>query len=416
MAEPDKQPANTQKGDGDGAGGSKDRVLITVTGPDRTGVTATLTGILAEQGAILHDIEQVVVQRQLTLCLLVGLPHTRDVLKELLFAAKELKMELDFQPVEDDSADPRPVDGGGKRYVITAIGVALGAPHLHAIASTLAAAGANIEKISRLSESTLASVEIHTLLPPGGDSDALKRTLLAVATSAGFDVSLQRESLYRRSKRLVVMDMDSTLIRIEVIDELARAAGVGDRVSRITERAMQGEMDYDQSLRERVELLKGLDVKVLDRIAAELPLTEGAETLIRVLKRLGFSIAIISGGFSRAADALKRRLGIDYAYSNNLEVVDGKLSGRVIGPIVNAQRKAELLETIAQAEGVLLDQVIAVGDGANDALMLERAGLGIAFHAKPKLRESADTSISASGLDAILYLLGISGRELHEIE
>jgi phosphoserine phosphatase len=394
---------------------SKDRVLVTVTGPDRTGVTALLTGILAEQGAVLHDIEQVVVQGQLTLCLLVGLPRTRDVLKELLFAAKELKMELDFQPV-DASADAHPTDGGGRRYVITAIGPSLGAPHLHAIASTLAAEGANIEKISRLSEATLASVEIHALLPAGRDSDALKRSLLAVATNAGFDVSLQRESLYRRSKRLVVMDMDSTLIRIEVIDELARAAGVVDRVSRITERAMQGEMDYDQSLRERVELLTGLDVKVLDRIAAELPLTEGAEKLIRVLKRLGFSIAIISGGFSRAADALKRRLGIDYAYSNNLEVIDGKLTGRVIGPIVNAQRKAELLETIAQAEGVLLDQVIAVGDGANDALMLERAGLGIAFHAKPKLRESADTSISASGLDAILYLLGISARELNEID
>jgi phosphoserine phosphatase len=395
---------------------SKNRVLVTVTGPDRTGVTATLTGILAEQGAILHDIEQVVVQGQLTLCLLVGLPRTRDVLKELLFAAKELKMELDFQPVEGDPPVPARPAEVGRRYVITAIGPALGARHLHAIASTLAAEGANIEKISRLSEGTLASVELHVSLPHGRDSDALKRTLLTVATSAGFDVSLQRESLFRRSKRLVVMDMDSTLIRIEVIDELARAAGVVDRVSRITERAMQGEMDYDQSLRERVELLKGLDVKVLDRIAAELPLTEGAETLIRVLKRLGFKIAIISGGFSRAAEALKRRLGIDYAYSNNLEIVDGKLTGRVVGPIVNAQRKAELLETIAQAEGVLLDQVIAVGDGANDALMLERAGLGIAFHAKPKLRESADTSISASGLDAILYLLGISGRELHEID
>ena len=399
---------------------SKDRVLVTVTGPDRTGVTATLTGILSEQGAVLHDIEQVVVQGQLTLCLLVGLPRTRDVLKELLFAAKELGMELDFKPVAGEaSPDPasRAADGpGGRRYVITAIGPALGAPHLHAIAKTLAAEGANIEKISRLSEGTLASVEIQALLPTGRDSDALKRDLMVVATSNGFDVSLQRESLYRRSKRLVVMDMDSTLIRIEVIDELARAAGVVDRVSKITERAMQGEMDYDQSLRERVELLKGLDVKVLDRIAAELPLTEGAETLIRALKRLGYSIAIISGGFSRAADALKRRLGIDYAYSNNLEIEAGKLTGRVVGPIVNAQRKAELLETIAQAEGVLLDQVIAVGDGANDALMLERAGLGIAFHAKPKLRESADTSISASGLDAILYLLGISARELQEIE
>jgi phosphoserine phosphatase len=396
-----------------------DRVLVTVTGPDRAGITATLTGILSQQGAALHDIEQVVVQGQLTLCLLIGVPETRDVLKELLFAAKELGMELDFKPVspgEGGDADRPPSASESRRYVITAIGPTLGAAHLHALASTLAAEGANIEKIGRLSEDTLASVEIHALLPPGRDSESLRRTLLTVATGAGFDVSLQRESLYRRSKRLVVMDMDSTLIRIEVIDELARAAGVGTEVARITERAMLGEMDYDESLRQRVGLLKGLDVKVLDRIAADLPLTDGAETLVRVLKRLGYKIAVISGGFSRAAEALKRRLGVDYAYSNNLEVQGGKLTGRISGPIVNGQRKAELLETIAQAEGVLLDQVIAVGDGANDALMLDRAGLGIAFHAKPKLREAADTSISAAGLDAILYLLGISARELQEVE
>jgi phosphoserine phosphatase len=393
-----------------------DRVLITVTGPDRAGVTAALTGILSQQGATLHDIEQVVVQGQLTLCLLVDVPETRDVLKELLFAAKQLGMDLDFKPVAQNDGDARPPTPEGRRYVITAIGPTLGAAHLHAIASTLAAAGANIEKIGRLSENTLASVEIHAQLPPDGDSDALKRTLLSVATNAGFDVSLQRESLYRRSKRLVVLDMDSTLIRIEVIDELARAAGVGAEVARITERAMQGEMDYDQSLRQRVSLLAGLNVSVLDQLAQNLPLTDGAETLVRVLKRLGYKIAVISGGFSRAAEALKRRLGVDYAYSNNLEVQGGKLTGRVVGPIVNAQRKAELLETIAQAEGVLLDQVIAVGDGANDALMLERAGLGIAFHAKPKLREAADTSITAAGLDAILYLLGISARELQEVE
>jgi phosphoserine phosphatase len=400
-------PATDSKGD---------RVLITVTGPDRPGVTAILTGILAEEGAALFDIEQVVVQGQLTLCLLVGFPGTRDLLKELLFAAKELGMDLDFKPVPAVAASVPSRSAEGQRYVITAIGRSLGAAHLHSIASTLAAERANIEKIGRLSENTLASVEIHALLPPDGDSESLKRALLTVATNAGFDVSLQRESLYRRSKRLVVMDMDSTLISIEVIDELARAAGVGDAVSKITERAMHGEMDYDESLRQRVALLRGLDVAVLDRIAADLPLTEGAETLVRVLKRLGFSLAVISGGFSRAADVLKRRLGIDYAYSNNLEIVGGKLTGRVIGPIVNAQRKAELLETIAQAEGVLLDQVIAVGDGANDLLMLERAGLGIAFHAKPKLREAADTTISASGLDAILYLLGISARELQEVE
>lgn len=391
-----------------------DRILVTVTGHDRPGVTATLTGILAEKGAALHDIEQVVVQGQLTLCLLVGLPRSRDVLKELLFAAKELGMDLDFTAVA-------PTDEGASglwvpEYVITAIGPALGAGSLNAIASTLAGAGANIEKISRLSEGALGSVEIHAKLSPASDPERLRRDLLAVATTQNIDVSLQREGLYRRSKRLVVMDMDSTLIRIEVIDELARAAGVGEEVARITERAMQGEMDYDESLRQRVALLKGLEVAVLDRIAAELPLNDGAERLTRVLKRLGYRIAVISGGFSRAAEALKRRLALDYAFSNNLEVDGGRLTGRVVGPIVNAHRKAELLELIAQLEGVLLDQVIAVGDGANDLLMLERAGLGIAFRGKTKLREAADTALSGAGLDAILYLLGLSGREIKEIE
>jgi phosphoserine phosphatase len=400
---------------------SSDRILVTVTGQDRPGVTSTLTGILADKGASLHDIEQVVVQGQLTLCLLIGLPRSRDVLKELLFAAKELGMDLDFKPVVADGGAAERAEAKGAdtredpRYVITAIGAALGPGHLNAIASTLAAEGANIERISRLSEDNLTSVEIHARMPLTKNRESLKRALLAVSMSASFDVSLQREGVYRRSKRLVVLDMDSTLIRIEVIDELARAAGVGEEVARITERAMAGEMDYDESLRQRVGLLKGLDAKVLDQIAADLPLTEGAETLVRVLKRLGYRIAVISGGFSRAADALKRRLLLDYAFSNQLAIEGGKLTGQVVGPIVNAHRKAELLELIAQLEGVLLDQVIAVGDGANDLLMLERAGLGIAFRAKTKLREAADTAISGAGLDAILYLLGINAREIKEM-
>jgi phosphoserine phosphatase len=397
---------------------TRDRVLVTVTGADRPGVTATLTAILVDEGATLTDIEQVVVQGQLTLCLLVDLPRASDVLKELLFSAKQLGMSLDFKPV-GSAAEATPAGDGSeaaaRRYVITAIAPALGAGHIHAIASTLAGEGANIEKISRLSEGALASVEIHATLPPARDPEQLKRALLGVAVRSSFDVALQREGLYRRSKRLVVMDMDSTLIRIEVIDELARAAGVYDKVSAITERAMQGEMNYDESLRQRVALLAGLEASVLDRIAAELPLTEGAETLVQVLKRLGYRLAIISGGFSRAAEALKRRLGIDYAFSNNLEIEGGRLTGKVVGPIVNAQRKAELLEIIAQLEGVVLDQVIAVGDGANDILMLEKAGLGIAFHAKAKLRDAADTAISGAGLDAVLYLLGISAREIKEI-
>jgi phosphoserine phosphatase len=377
-------------------------VLVTVTGPDHPGITARLTGIIAEAEAQLLDIEQVVVQGQLTLAFLVSLKADRGLLKELLFAAKSLGVELDFAPVDAGSA----AEPAAQRYVATAIGPKLGARELFLVSSALAAHGANIERIHRLSQAELGSVEIQLGLPAGQDPEPLKRALLELAMRGTFDVALQRESIFRRSKRLVVMDMDSTLIRIEVIDELARAAGVAEQVRAITERAMQGEMDYDDSLRQRLKLLEGLDVAVLRRLANELPLTEGAETMVRVLQRLGYRIAV---------DALKARLGLDYAYANTLELLNGKLTGRVVGPIVNARRKAELLETIAQAEGVLLDQVIAVGDGANDLLMLERAGLGIAYHAKRTLREAADTSITAGGLDAILYLLGISARELREV-
>ncbi len=387
-------------------------LLLTLTGRDQPGITSRVMGLLVGAGAVLLDVEQVVVRGQLTLCLLVRLSAANGIPRELLFAARELGMSVDFQPVTPAGpATPTP-----NRQVVTLVGRSLGAPELHAVAERLVQHGASLERIHRLSESEPASFEMLASLPPERDVEALKRALLELAMStSSFDVALQRESLYRRSKRLVVMDMDSTLIRIEVIDELARAHGVGEQVARITERAMHGEMDYDESLRQRVALLKGLDANVLHGLAAQLPLTEGAETLIRVLKRLGYRTAILSGGFSVAAEALQRRLGIDRAHSNTLEVVDGQLTGRTLGPIVNAQRKAELLERIAQEEGILLEQVIAVGDGANDLLMLERAGLGVAFRAKPKLRQAADTSISAGGLDTLLYLLGLTARELQEV-
>lgn len=393
-----------------------DSVLFTVTGRDGPDTTARLTGLLAEAGAELFDVEQVVLRGMLTLALWVrlpGSPQGEEPLQGLSALARELGVTVEVRavPAAVEPAGPEPL-----RYVVTAVGRALGMRDVHALMARLAAGGARVERITRLSETPLASVELHVTLPPDADPSALKGALLALSTeSSTFDVALQRESLYRRGKRMVVMDMDSTLIRIEVIDELARAYGVHAKVAAITERAMHGEMDYDESLRQRVALLAGLDARVLHELAANLPLTEGAETLIRVLQRLGYRTAVISGGFSVAAEALQRRLGIDFAYSNALEVQDGKLTGRTVGTIVNARRKAELLELLAKQEGILLEQVIAVGDGANDLLMLEKAGLGIAFRAKPRLREAADTSISAGGLDTILALLGLTARELREV-
>lgn len=391
--------------------GMSTHVLLTVTGKDHPGITARLTGILSEAGAALLDIRQVVIERRLTLTMLVGLPAAAGVLEALLAGSAELGLQLDFTPLEPNLEPPAPAPA---RHVVTVIGNAIGAGELNRVAVLLAAHDANIERISRLSSGNVRAVEIHVGLPADRGPEPLRQALLTLATGASFDVALQSEGLFRRAKRLVVMDMDSTLIRIEVIDELARAAGVSEQVSAITHRAMNGEMDYDESLRQRLALLKGLDIGVLERIAATLPLTEGAEILVRVLKRLGYRLAVISGGFMLAANALKERLDLDYAFSNRLEVVGGKLTGRVLGPIVNAERKAELLADVARAEGVLLDQVIAVGDGANDLKMLERAGLGIAFRAKPRLRAAADMSISASGLDAILFLLGISAEEIAE--
>jgi phosphoserine phosphatase len=387
-----------------------DQILLTFTGRDAPGITAQLSRILAQSGARLDDVEQVVVQGFLVLGFAVETAAVDLLVKELLFAAKALGLELEYRRLAGDSGEPR------QRYALTVIARSVGPSALQAVSEVLAAHGANIERIHRLSEGGLQAIELAVSLAADGDAAGLKRALLAAAGEGAFDCALQRETLLRRSKRLVVMDMDSTLIRIEVIDELARAHGVGEQVAAITRRAMMGEMDYDRSLRERVALLKGLDAQVLHDLAGQLPLTEGAETLLRVLKRLGYRTAVISGGFSVAAEALQKRLGIDFAWSNTLEISQGKLTGRVLGPIVNAQRKADILEELSQREGVPLDQVIAIGDGANDLLMLQKAGHGIAFHAKPKLREAAHSAVSAMGLDAILYLLGITGRDIASVE
>jgi phosphoserine phosphatase len=396
---------------------SEKRVLVTVAGPDAPGITAKLTGIIAVAGAHLRDIEQVVVQGQLTLCLVVGVDeaegHGSPVIRDLLFAAKELRLDLDFEVLEEKPALPL---GARSLYAVTLIGDAVDAGVVHELTTALARFGANIETIKRLSDVTLSSLEIVVSVARDEEKvKALHKQLVELAATRDVDLAFQRERLTRRSKRLVVMDMDSTLIRIEVIDELARAYGVYDEVAEITARAMQGNMPYEESLVERVALLAGMPLTTVMKIAGDPPVMEGAPELLRALRALGLKTAVISGGFSFAADALRARFGIDYAYSNTLEVRDGKLTGRVLEPIVGPQRKADLLDALAQREGIPLEQTVAVGDGANDLLMIEKAGLGIAFHAKPKLRAAADTSLTKGGLDRILYLLGLSARDVKEL-
>ncbi|MBX3246577.1 MAG: phosphoserine phosphatase SerB [Myxococcales bacterium] len=395
------------------------RVLVTVTGPDTPGITSSLTGALAENHAELHDIEQVVVQGQLTLCLLVGLDPARGkgepVLKDLLFLAKRMGLDMQFLVLEPNEGLSQPPAPRLHRYAVTAIGDGLTAAGVHRITTVLAQAEANIENIRRLSSGRLLSLEIILSLHGDDKAHELRRALIDATSDIDIDIAVQREKLTRRSKRLVVMDMDSTLIQIEIIDELARLHGVVDEVSGITRRAMAGELDFEQSLRARVALLEGMPWDQVLSLARNLPVTDGAREMLRVLRVLGYKTGVISGGFTFAANALRDELGLDYAYANQLEVKDGVLTGRVLDPVVTPQRKADLLDAIAQREGIALEQTIAIGDGANDLTMLERAGLGIAFHAKPKLKEAADTSVSAGGLDRILYLLGLHARDVEEL-
>ncbi|QQR92059.1 MAG: phosphoserine phosphatase SerB [Myxococcales bacterium] len=388
-------------------------VLVQVTGRDHVGITAALSQTVATAGAELIDIEQVVVQGHLTLCLLIRVDGTpakgEPVLKDLLFTAKQMGLELQFDLLEQQE------EGTGQDFfAVTAIGDALGASQVAELTKALASHRANIVAIRRLSEGVLSSLEVIIALPEGSE-EALRTTLIEQSDKHHFDVALQRDNLTRRSKRLIVMDMDSTLIQIEVIDELAKLAGVGDSVVAVTKEAMEGKLDFEASLRKRVSLLKGLDYAQVVQLSRNLPLTEGAPELLRVLKTLGYKTAVISGGFMCAAEALQATLRLDYAYANRLEVRDGKLTGALEGEIVTPQRKAELLSTIAQHESIAAEQTIAIGDGANDLLMLSRAGLGIAFHAKKRLRDAADTALSRGGLDRILYLLGLHARDVQHL-
>jgi phosphoserine phosphatase len=397
-------------------------VLINITGLDRPGLTAAITGVLAQGGVNILDIGQAVIHDTLSFGILVEIPGTEkgsSVLKDILFTAYKLDQQVRFTAVSEDDYQHW-VEGQGKaRHIVTLLTRKVTAEQLQRVSAITAKYGLNIDHIDRLSgrmpldtpaDQGKGCVEFSVRGEPA-DPKAMQAEFLRVAQELNVDIAFQQDSLFRRNRRLAVFDMDSTLIEAEVIDELAKAHGVGERVSEITERAMRGELDFKASFKERMALLKGLDVSVLDEIGASLRLTEGAENLFAELKRLGYKTAILSGGFTYFARQIQARLGIDYVFANELEVVDGKCTGNAIEPIVDAQRKADLLRELAAKEGLSLEQTIAVGDGANDLPMLAIAGLGVAFRAKPLVKQSAKQAISTLGLDGVLYLLGFRDRE-----
>ena len=397
-------------------------VLINITGEDRPGLTAAITGVLAQGGVNILDIGQAVIHDTLSFGILVDIPGTdaaSSVLKDVLFTAYKLDQQVRFTPVSE--ADYQHwVDGQGKpRHIVTLLTRRVTAEQLQRVSAITARYGLNIDQIDRLSgrmpldtpaDQGKGCIELSVRGEPV-DPAALRAEFLSVAQELNLDIAFQRDSVFRRNRRLAVFDMDSTLIEAEVIDELAKVAGVGDQVVEITERAMRGELDFRASFTERLALLRGLPEAALEEVAAGLRLTEGAELLFAELKRLGYKTAILSGGFSYFAKQLQSRLGIDYVFANELQIENGVLTGVAVEPIVDAQRKADLLRELAELEGLRLEQTIAVGDGANDLPMLALAGLGVAFRAKPLVKQSAKQAISTLGLDGILYLLGFRDRE-----
>jgi phosphoserine phosphatase len=395
-------------------------VLINISGEDKPGLTAAITELLADFDIDILDVGQAVIHNHLSLGILINIPgHSDPILKEVLFKANALGVNIKFSVVDDASYDEWVGLQGRPRFILTLLARRIKATHIAKVARVIADNNLNIDNIVRLSgrvplmrpeAKTKACVEF-SLKGELRDSAAFRAELMNVCGELDIDIAVQEDGLFRRNRRLICFDMDSTLISTEVIDELARLNGVGDQVSAVTERAMLGELDFKTSLRQRVALLEGLPESSLKQVADNLPLMEGVEHLFAVLKQLGYKTAILSGGFTYFGKVLQARFGVDYVYANELEIVDGKLTGQVIEPIVDAERKALLLKTLAKQENIVLDQVIAVGDGANDLAMLAVAGLGIAFHAKPIVKKNAEQAISHLGLDSILYLMGIRDRD-----
>ena len=401
----------------------EEQILIRITGQDRPGLTASVMEILARYDAHILDIGQADIHSTLSLGILIRIDDmgSGQVMKELLFKATELNVNIGFEPITDDEYEGWVERQGKNRYILTLIGRSLSARQIEATTRVISSQGLNIDSILRLSgrmsikypeRNVRACIEFSLRGTPV-DRNEMQAELMNLSTEMGVDFSFQKDDMYRRMRRLICFDMDSTLIQTECIDELALRAGVGDQVKAITESAMRGEIDFKESFTKRVALLKGLDASVMHDIAENLPITEGADRLMSVLKRCGYKIAILSGGFTYFGEYLQRRYGIDYVYANELETDDhGKLTGRYVGQIVDGQRKAELLNLIAQVEKVNLAQTIAVGDGANDLPMISEAGLGIAFHAKPRVKATARQSISTIGLDGVLYFLGFKDSYL----
>ena len=404
----------------------KEQILIRITGQDRLGLTAEVMAILARYDAEILDIGQADIHSTLSLGILIRTEENSSgqVMKQLLFKASELGVNIGFSPITDDEYEQWVERQGKNRYILTIIGRTLSAKQIQTATHVIASQGLNIDSIRRLTgrksikhqvSNTRACIEFSLRGTPA-DRQQMQAQLMRLSSEMGFDFSFQRDDMYRRARRLICFDMDSTLIQAECIDELAVRAGVGTQVKAITESAMRGEIDFKESFTRRVALLKGLDVSVMQDIAEHLPITEGVDRLMQVLKRTGYKIAILSGGFTYFGEYLQRRYGIDYVYANELEIDDdGKLTGRYLGEVVDGHRKAELLRLIAQVEKVNLAQTIAVGDGANDLPMLSEAGLGIAFHAKPRVVANAQQSINTIGLDGVLYFLGFKDSYLGEV-
>jgi phosphoserine phosphatase len=398
-------------------------ILASISGIDKPGLTSKITNLLSRYDIRILDIGQAVIHNQLNLGLLLDVPSksaSYEMIKEVFLKAQILGLTIRFTPITEEEYGTWVSEQAKSRYIVTLLGRTITAQHIAKVSGVIEHHMLNIDIIERLSgraslneksDEQRACVEF---LVSGELEDALglRAAFMAITHEYDIDIAFQADSMYRRNRRLVVFDMDSTLIKIEVIDELAKARGVGNEVVSITESAMRGELDFSQSFTKRLSLLKGLEEAKVRAIGESLPLTDGAERLISTLKKLGYKTAIVSGGFTYFGNILKQKLGIDYVFANELEIVNGTVTGTVKGTIVDGKRKAELLKEIAEKEQISLEQVIAVGDGANDLPMISLAGLGIAFNAKPIVRQTAKQAISTLGLDGILYLIGVRDRDI----